>query len=252
MLLDAPPLARAPGTAPRIDAQQRAFRARVAARVPSAQIGWRYRLVANGFSVTLPSSRACRSCARCRAFVTCSRRRATRRARPRRRSRSAPLHSGARALDTAGQGMKIGIIDSGIDPDHPFFDPAGYTMPAGFPEGAEAVHDREGDRGARVRTQDGRYGPSVRLAFDPDDDSHGTHVAGIAAGNADTPTGQGRSLRSGATRIPRQLQGLRRDRLGPEPERELARDRRRHRGRCRRWDGRHQLLGRRARDRAET
>ena len=26
-------------------------------------------------------------------------------------------------LDTAGQGVKIGIIDYGVDPSHPFFDP---------------------------------------------------------------------------------------------------------------------------------
>ena len=40
-------------------------------------------------------------------------------------------------LDTAGQGVKIGIIDSGIDPGHPYFDPTGYAMPAGFPKGQE-------------------------------------------------------------------------------------------------------------------
>ena len=38
-------------------------------------------------------------------------------------------------LEHAGQGIKIGIIDDGIDPGHPFFDPAGFTAPAGFPEG---------------------------------------------------------------------------------------------------------------------
>ena len=58
-------------------------------------------------------------------------------------------------------------------------------------------------------------------------------------------------LRRRAARVPRQLQGLRRDRLGPEPERQRAGDRRGDRGRRRRRDGRHQLLGRRAGDRAE-
>ena len=54
VLLSAPPLARVPGTGQRIDAQQRAFRKELATQVPSARVGWRYRLVANGFSLTLP------------------------------------------------------------------------------------------------------------------------------------------------------------------------------------------------------
>ena len=34
--------------------------------------------------------------------------------------------------------MKIGIIDEGIDQTHPFFSPAGFTMPSGFPKGQTA------------------------------------------------------------------------------------------------------------------
>src|SRR5262245_33644417 len=56
LLPASPPLARAPRAAARIDAEQRAFRHELAAEVPSARVGWRYRLVANGFSVTLPKS----------------------------------------------------------------------------------------------------------------------------------------------------------------------------------------------------
>src|SRR6187431_2256223 len=57
-LLDAPPLARAPETGARIDAEQRAFGRELAARLPQARLGWRYRLVANGYSVTLPTAQA--------------------------------------------------------------------------------------------------------------------------------------------------------------------------------------------------
>ena len=56
VLLDAPPLARAPGTDGRIASEQRAFRRELAVDVPGARIGWRYRLVANGYSLSLPSS----------------------------------------------------------------------------------------------------------------------------------------------------------------------------------------------------
>ena len=54
VLLASPPLGRAPGTGAEIDAEQRTFRRELSADVPSAQISWRYRLVVNGFSLTLP------------------------------------------------------------------------------------------------------------------------------------------------------------------------------------------------------
>src|SRR5206468_7654145 len=34
----------------------------------------------------------------------------------------------------AGAGIKIGDIDTGIDETHPFFDPTGFSYPAGFPK----------------------------------------------------------------------------------------------------------------------
>ena len=191
VLLDAPPLARAPGTAARIDAQQRAFRTALGTRVPSAQIGWRYRLVANGFSVTLPKTELpqLRSLPGVRDVLP------TTSYAP--RETSSPEEIGAttlwgEGLATAGQGMKIGIIDSGIDPSHPFFDPSGYTMPPGFPKGQQRFTTAKVIVARVFPPKTGATGPSVRRAFDPDDNSHGTHVAGIAAGNADTPTGQGR------------------------------------------------------------
>src|SRR5437588_4923621 len=35
---------------------------------------------------------------------------------------------------SAGAGIKIGDIDTGIDETHPFFDPSGFTYPPGFPK----------------------------------------------------------------------------------------------------------------------
>src|SRR4029453_17599397 len=40
--------------------------------------------------------------------------------------------AGGRA--TAGAGIKIGDIDTGIDETHPFFDPTGFSYPPGFPK----------------------------------------------------------------------------------------------------------------------
>ncbi len=40
--------------------------------------------------------------------------------------------AGGRA--TAGAGIKIGDIDTGIDDTHPFFDPTGFSYPPGFPK----------------------------------------------------------------------------------------------------------------------
>src|SRR5438067_8244936 len=34
----------------------------------------------------------------------------------------------------AGAGIKIGDIDTGIDENHPFFDPSGFAYPSGFPK----------------------------------------------------------------------------------------------------------------------
>ena len=90
------------------------------------------------------------------------------------------------SLDTAGQGVKIGVIDTGVDHDHPFFDPAGYSMPAGFPKGQTRFTN------AKVIVARAFPPPRARnrnagLAFAGDSSGHGTHVAGIAAGNARTP-----------------------------------------------------------------
>ena len=45
-----------------------------------------------------------------------------------------PVWTKAGGRSDAGAGMKIGIIDSGIDYRHPFFDPDGFSYPAGFPK----------------------------------------------------------------------------------------------------------------------
>jgi subtilisin family serine protease len=190
VLLDSPPLVRAPDAGARIEREQRTFRKALAGSLPEAEIGWRYRLVANGFSVTLPSSEL----ARLRALPGVRDVLPADSYEP--QLASSPQQIGAPALwgqtlTTAGQGVKIGIIDSGIDPGHPFFDPTEYTMPTGFPKGQQRFTTAKVIV-ARVFAPKSATAASARVAFSGEDSSHGTHVAGIAAGNADTPTGQGR------------------------------------------------------------
>ena len=88
-------------------------------------------------------------------------------------------------LATAGQGMKIGIIDEGVDQAHPFLSPAGFTMPAGYPRGDTAYTT------AKVIVARAFAPPSPKwkyanVPFDPLNSEHATHVAGIAAGDHGT------------------------------------------------------------------
>jgi subtilisin family serine protease len=190
VLLDSPPLAHAPGAAVGIGREQAAFRRALARRLPDAEIGWRYRLVANGFSVSLPVSdvERLRTLPGVRDVLPAGSYAPQLNASP--QQIGAPALWG-QALDTAGQGTKIGIIDSGIDPSHPFFDGDGYAMPAGFPKGQQRFTSSK-IIVARVFAPKGATAPSTRLAYSEDDSSHGTHVAGIAAGNANTAAGGAR------------------------------------------------------------
>ncbi len=163
---------------------QNALEARIEDALPQAEIRWRYRVVANGLAVVVPRDQVERlasvpGIARIYPSV-----------RYTRLLDRGPQQIGAPALwgptlSSAGQGIKIGIIDEGIDQTHPFFSPAGYTMPAGYPKGQAAY--------TTAKVIVARAFPPARPAwkhaakpFDPELSSHGTHVAGIAAGNANT------------------------------------------------------------------
>ena len=96
-------------------------------------------------------------------------------------------------LATAGQGMKIAIIDDGIDQTHPFFAPAGYTYPTGFPKG-QTAYTTPKVIVARAFAPATPVYANAKLPFDPDLSDHGIHVAGIAAGNNNTLTRTGLRL----------------------------------------------------------
>ena len=78
----------------------------------------------------------------------------------------------------AGAGVKIAIIDSGIDDTHPAFQDASLSPPAGFPKG-----DAQYTNGKIIVARS--YQPMFPLPDDPtprDRSGHGTALAMIAAG----------------------------------------------------------------------
>ena len=188
--LSAPPLALAPHGAARVNAAQHSFRTALGERLPEARVRWRYRLVQDGFAVTLPlrDIPALRDLPDVRDVY--------RSAQYGPELEQSPGDIGAPAvwgagLATAGQGVKIGIIDSGVDEHHVYFDPAGYTTPAGFPKG-QRVYTTPKVIVARAFPPPGSS-PAARQPYVQGDNPHGTHVAGIAAGDPGTHASGGRT-----------------------------------------------------------
>jgi minor extracellular serine protease Vpr len=88
------------------------------------------------------------------------------------------------APDSAGEGVKIAIIDTGIDVSHPCFDDEGY------PEGNSLAPDNPVNGGTNDKVIYAEvFGNKVaKDGLDTSDEhGHGTHVAGTAACNAHTP-----------------------------------------------------------------
>jgi subtilisin family serine protease len=176
----------------RLKSGQRALEARIRAAIPRAQVRWRYGVVLNGFAVVVPRGQVARL-----ARIT-----GVGRVWPNVGYRglldTTPQLIGATALwspalATAGQGMRIGIVDDGIDQTHPFFSPQGFSYPPGFPKGQTAYTTPKVIAARAFAPATPRYA-NARLPFDPNLSEHGTHVAGIAAGNNGTVTGDGDAL----------------------------------------------------------
>ncbi len=92
-------------------------------------------------------------------------------------------------LETAGNGIKIGIIDDGLQATHRYFNPTGYTYPPGFPKGQTALATPK----VIVQRTFAPASPAYQYAnvpFDPTQSFHATHVAGIAAGEPTVVGGQ--------------------------------------------------------------
>ncbi|MEP6893725.1 MAG: S8 family serine peptidase, partial [Gaiellaceae bacterium] len=179
--------ARSPHAARDLTRAQDAFATALRSSLPAARIRWRYRITLDGAAVELPqrdigrlrSLPGVRDVYHAGRYVLAS--------GPAGGQIGAP-QLWAPGLTNAGDGIKIGVIDGGVDQSHPFLNPAGYAMPAGFPKG-QAAYTTAKVIVARSFPAPGPTTAAERAPFDPKSSSslHGTHVAGIAAGNAATP-----------------------------------------------------------------
>jgi subtilisin family serine protease len=190
-------------------ASQRTLATRLAVEIPSARIGWHYGVALNGVSVILPSSELAKLRALRGATVWPTvtyhdlRNAATARTgAATAQSNPGPTLIGATALwgpelATAGQGIKIGLVDDGIDQAHPYLDPSGFSYPAGFPKG-DTGYTTPKVIVARAFPSPSTHWKYADTPFDPSYSFHATHVAGIAAGDYDTKAdAAGASLISG-------------------------------------------------------
>jgi subtilisin family serine protease len=173
---------------------QRTLQSRIESAIPGATVRWRYGIVLDGFSVVVPRSELARLARIPGATVW-----------PSITYHSllndgpqlvqAPAVWGA-SLATAGQGIKIGVIDDGVDQTHPYFDPNSLSYPPGYPKG-DTSYTTPKVIVARAFAPPGETWKYASTPFDPENSDHATHVAGIAAGDYNTlATTQGNRLRA--------------------------------------------------------
>lgn len=98
-----------------------------------------------------------------------------------------------------GNGQVIAVLDSGVDLSHEFLS-GKVVEEACFTSGSEKGPTKPGNCPNDKRTQYGE-GSAVPCSFDPNECDHGTHVAGIAAGQGSTRSG----VAKGAKILPVQI-----------------------------------------------
>jgi hypothetical protein len=128
---------RSPGYLHELEAGQAQLERRIAGAVPSAKVRWHYRYVLDALAVVVPRGQIDRLAALpgvARVYESVEYHSLLDQSVP---LIKAPTLWGP-TLATAGQGIKVGIIDDGVDQAHRFFSPAGFAMPSGFPKGNTA------------------------------------------------------------------------------------------------------------------
>src|SRR3954452_13239887 len=165
-----------------LERRQAVVARQIRAAIPGASIGRRFAVVLDALTVTLPVAELPTLVANpsvTKVYPSVAYHLATNRS---------PTLIGADVLRASagadGRGVKIAVIDDGIDQSNPFFNPAGFTYPTGFPRGSTRWTT---PKVIVARVFPGpNAGAAGRLALDPNSSFHGTHVAGIAGGVAGT------------------------------------------------------------------
>jgi minor extracellular serine protease Vpr len=168
----------------RLAAEQARAVADVHDAIPSAVVSRHYELLLNGFAVSVPYT----SLPRLLSLPVAA--------------HVYPSYTYTPSLDTGpsvigapqfsaltgarGDGVKVAVVDDGVDPEHPFLDPKGLSYPPGFPKGPG------GGTSPKVIVARGFAGPGASSTpLDRDRSFHGTFVAGVIAGvPTDVPAGQ--------------------------------------------------------------
>jgi minor extracellular serine protease Vpr len=172
----------------RIAAAQRVAAAKLRRVIPQLRIGRTFQIVLDGLTVSLPATKLPTLAGL--GFV----RKIYPSARFHLMTDTSPGVIGATALEQAtnakGDGIKIGIVDDGVDSTNPFLNATGFSYPAGFPKGGRRwTTPKVIVARAFPGPNSGRGG---RLPIDRESSFHATHVAGIAAGDAGTCSPGGR------------------------------------------------------------
>ncbi|MGZ8693997.1 MAG: S8 family serine peptidase [Gaiellaceae bacterium] len=164
--------------------QQNAVARRIRAAVPGATIRWRYRITLNALAVVVPAGtvgtlQAVHGVARVTRSVAYGSSEASNLA-----AVKASFLWGS-DFSTAGNGVKIAILDDGVDASHPYFSGAGFEMPPGYPLGQKAYTSPKVIV-ARAFAPAGLTGKYTRRPYDVERSTHAMHVTGIAAGDFGT------------------------------------------------------------------
>ena len=117
----------------RLETAQAQAIASIRAEIPEAVVSRRYQVLVNGFAVSLPYERLPElldSDAVQRVYPSYS--------------YSLNLNRGPAVLGATafsgltgarGEGVKVAVVDDGVDHEHPFLSPTGFSYPPGFPKG---------------------------------------------------------------------------------------------------------------------
>ncbi len=171
--------------AARLETAQRAAIASIRTAIPEASVSRHYELLLNGFAVTLPYEKLPELLDLDVASQVYPSYRYTSLMNRGPAVIGAPQFSSA--TGARGEGVKVAVVDDGVDHEHPFLSPQGFSYPPGFPKGPG------GSTTPKVIVARGFAGPGANSApLDRDRSFHGTFVSGVIAGRAGTDVPAGR------------------------------------------------------------